>query len=45
LSIGVPRAVIDGYGTVAEIDQALGLDESALEERIGSFLQARRALA
>ena len=38
LSIGVPRAVVDGYGTVAEIDEALGLDASALEERIGSFL-------
>jgi transketolase len=39
-SIGVPRAVIDGYGTVAEIDEALGLDAGALEQRIGSFLQA-----
>ena len=43
LSIGVPRAVINGYGTVAEIDEALRLDASALEERIGSFLEARRA--
>ena len=41
LSVGVPREVIEGYGTVAELDVAVGLDEEALARRIAGFLQTR----
>lgn len=42
LSIGVPREVVEGYGTVAELDAAVGLDEEALARRIGGFLRTRQ---
>jgi len=46
LSIGVPREVIDGYGTAAEIDAAIGLDERGIASRICGFLKApARAVA
>jgi transketolase len=39
LSVGVPREVIEGYGTVAELDVAVGLGEEALSRRIAAFLR------
>jgi deoxyxylulose-5-phosphate synthase len=41
LSVGVPRDVVEGYGTVAELDVAVGLGEEALARRIGGFLRTR----
>ena len=38
LSVGVPREVIEGYGTVAEIEAAIGLDERGIASRISGFL-------
>jgi transketolase len=42
LSVGVPRQVIEGYGTVAELDRNVGLSVDTLAKRIGGFLRIRR---
>jgi transketolase len=39
LSVGVPREVVEGYGTVAELDIAVGLGEEGLARRIAGFLR------
>jgi transketolase len=41
LSIGVPRDVVEGYGTVAELDEAVGLDQASIARRIAAFLSSR----
>ena len=41
LSVGVTREIVEGYGTVAELDLAVGLDEEALARRIAGFLRTR----
>jgi transketolase len=41
LSVGVPREIVEGYGTVAELDVAVGLDEEGLARRIAGFLRTR----
>jgi transketolase len=41
LSIGVPRDVVGGYGTVADLDDAVGLDQASIARRIAAFLSSR----
>jgi len=39
LSVGVPRAAIHAYGTVADHDRALGLDANGIRSRVLRFLE------
>jgi transketolase len=39
-AVGVPRRVIDRYGTVDELDRVVGLDAAGIRERARAFLAA-----
>jgi transketolase len=38
-AIGVPRAVIRGYGTPEQLDRELGLDAAGVRERVGDIMR------